>query len=652
MQFAGFVYLLVLFTLCSVTNVCGQIVQLEPKEVYTKVFVDTDNFGASYLQVLEETYPKIKTDSIKFSMLNDLAYYWHTRNLKQSVKFVNIGLKLTKEKKDTLWYGRFQITQGAILLRQEKLDSALVVLHEAKTKVFTSDLPMLNTQIGYVYERKGEIDMAANYAKECLELGKSTNDKRVIAVAYSDISNLFWKQSKWEKGLEYGLKSLSYFEERQINDLDYDFTLYVVGNNYLALKKYNKAKQYFEHAIAIGERYGFYNNLSDIYISITDLYAFLKEYKNAHRAGKKAIKYAEMIDNNFLLMRAYLSVGKLEYLEGKYQSAVTSLQKSITVATSDFGDSYYLSQAYESLGKSLAGTHNYKDAYLAFAEYDKLKNKIFTAEADQRISLLQTEFEVAQKESTIQVQETRLKKQQSRQTLIIVIASLLLLLLIVTLITVRNNRLKSRLLEKQNRENQFLLKEIHHRVKNNLGIVSSLLALQAAKIKDPKVIEVMDESRNRVYSMSMIHQRLYQGVKLSTIEMKDYFINLGQHILDAFGAENRIDLIFEMEPIEVDVDTAVPLGLITNEILNNALKYAFPNHREGKIVISLKKDIEKNLVLKIADNGIGQKQDEFIHGTGFGTHLIELLTQQLDGKMDRFTQNGTAYVFKFKDVKS
>ncbi|MCB0472629.1 MAG: tetratricopeptide repeat protein, partial [Flavobacteriaceae bacterium] len=294
------------FLFCT-WNGTGQIIDLNSKQPYKKVFVETDNFGTSYLSILEDAVDKVQNDTLKFSILNDLAYYWHTRNLNTALDFTKKGLALTRKSRNELWEGRFQITQGAILLRMEKLDSANVVLEDAKEKVLQQDLPFLNTQLGYVFERRGELDKAADYALISLDLAEKLGDKKAIALAYSDLSNLFWKQSKFEKGLEFGLKSVKLFEERGLNDLDYDFTLYVVGNNYLDLGEHQEALNYFNHAIAIGERYGFYNNLSDIYISLTNLHAYLGQYKKAEEAGKNAVKYAELLNNNFMLMRSWLS---------------------------------------------------------------------------------------------------------------------------------------------------------------------------------------------------------------------------------------------------------------------------------------------------------------------------------------------------------
>lgn len=645
-------FFLGIFFLCLCGNhALAQIIDFTKENPYRKVFVETDNFGASYLRVLEESYPKVAVDSIRFSMLNDLAYYWHTRDLWKAMAFTKKGLQFTRDKNDILWNGRFKITQGAILLRMEKLDSARIVLEAAKRQVKKEDLPFLNTQLGYVFERKGQLVNAINFAMECLRLGEELQDKKAIALAYSDLSNLFWKQAKYEKGLEYGLASTAIFAQRGINDLDYNFTLYVVGNNYLALNKYDEALQYYENAIAMGERYGFYNNLSDIYISLVDLYAYLDNFELAQVAGENAVKYAELLHNEFMVMRSWLSVGKLQYLQGKYISSIASLQKAINIATEDFGDEFYLSQAYETLGKAYAGNHNYQEAYMAFEAYDKLKNQYFTAEADEKSAQIHAQFDLANKESTILTQVSQLRKQRFQQTLASVLAVMFFLLLLTLFITYKNNIKKSKLLEKQNLEKEFLLKEIHHRVKNNLEVVSSMLSLQAEQIQDPNISGALLESENRVFSMGMIHQNLYLGKNLSTVEMKDYFMKLGTHIVHSFGMRDRVGIQYAMQPVEVNVDVAIPLGLIVNELLTNSLKYAFPKNRKGTIEVCLSQQDENTLILLVKDDGIGQPE-KAIKNTGFGTMLVGLLTQQLNGTLEKNTVKGTCFTFSFQVDKA
>src|SRR6056297_1525842 len=642
---------LVLFSCFLYPFSYGQLIDNSRVHPYQKVFVETDNFGDSYLEHLAQGVDTIENDSVQFSILNDLAYYWHTRNLNTALDFTRKGLQLTKAKENVLWEGRFQMTQGAILLRMEKLDSAQTVLELAKTKVLQSDLAFLNTQLGYVYERKGQLDKAADYAMTALNLGEKLNDTKAKAMAYSDLSILFWKQSKYTSGLEYALKSLAFFNSWGITDLDYGFTLYVAGNNYLALKDYENALDYYKKSIVVGERYGFYNNLSDVYISLVDLYTFLGEFDNAEEAGENAVKYAELLENNFMVMRSWLSVGKMHNAKSNYKEAVNALERCITVATDDFGDAYYLSLAYKELGMAYAGINQYKKAYEAFSHYDTLNDEVFTAEADHRISELRTEFDVAQKESTIMVQESLIKKQETRQKLGLVITILLVLLLLLAYKAISSNSKKNRLLQKQNDEKEFLLKEIHHRVKNNLEIVSSLLSLQAAQLDDPNIVEAMQKSQQRVQSMSMIHQKLYQGKSLAAVEMKDYFINLGNYIIDSYGAKGRIRVICLMEELELDIDFAIPIGLIVNELLTNSMKYAFTKNGIGEIIITLV-EFESTLRLKVADNGVGRLLDVGNDGLGFGTQLIELLTKQLDGKMNLTVQDGTSVYFEFQIKKA
>ncbi|MBT8179845.1 MAG: tetratricopeptide repeat protein, partial [Eudoraea sp.] len=224
--------LVVALTLVGNTPLHAQIITYNPEVSYNKVFVHTDNFGASYLDTLALAYKSVRSEQTQLEILNDLAYYWHTRNLNLSRDYTLQGIEKAARLQDTLWEGRFKATLGAVLLRMEQLDSALYVLKTARSMVARQDLPFLLTQIGYVYERRGELGTAADYALEALKISESNEDTHGQATAHSDLSNLLWKQGKFEKGLDYGLKSLDLFEQAGLNSLDYDFTLYVVGNNY------------------------------------------------------------------------------------------------------------------------------------------------------------------------------------------------------------------------------------------------------------------------------------------------------------------------------------------------------------------------------------------------------------------------------------
>lgn len=618
---------------------------------YQQVFEVNDDFGPEYLDVLERHLPEIKNVSLRFRVYNDLGYYYHTRNLSRALEIIEEGLEEVRHAENKLWEGRLQVSQGAILLRMEELDMAEMVLRSAKEKIPEEESWLLLTNLGYVYERRGELAEAFRFAEETLKLGEKFQDKKAIAMAYSDMSNLFWKQGKYDMGVEYGQKSLALFEERGINDLDYDFTLHVMGNNLIDLGRLDEALPYLDLAAEIGEQYGFYNNLSDTYIAMCQLHSKMGELQKAEQSGKAALKYAKLLENDFMIIRSLLALGKLKNEEKHFGNAIAYLTEGIRLAGDNFGDDFHLSLIFFELSRAYEGTLEFDKAIEAYKKYHYLNGKVFDVATDNKLAEIQTRLELRAKENTISLQTEKLKQQKVLQLFIMTLAGFLVLFLFFLFRVFLKKQKYSLLLEKQNWEKEFLLKEVHHRVKNNLQTISSLLSLQAAHIADPDLQTIMTESQNRVQSIGMIHQNLYQGENLSAIEMKKYFLSLGSFIIDSFDAVDRVSLDCPMEELELDVDRAIPIGLIVNELMTNCLKYAFPENRKGKISISLS-ELDSHLHLTVADDGIGYCQKEHINNQGFGIHLIKLLTQQLNGKMTLTTQRGTEVSFEFQTIKA
>lgn len=209
-------------------------------------------------------------------------------------------------------------------------------------------------------------------------------------------------------------------------------------------------------------------------------------------------------------------------------------------------------------------------------------------------------------------------------------------------------------LAKKNQEVELLLKEIHHRVKNNLQTISSLLNLQSATIKDANALKAVRQSQDRVRSMSLIHQKLYHKQNFSKVEMKDYFETMCGIMLDAFGvADKKVSFQFPMAQLELDVDTAIPVGLIANELITNALKYAFPEDQTGVISISLTQENPQRYCLRIADNGVGIPNGipaKPTEGSGFGSRLVQLLAIQLNGELVLNTDQGVEMLLWFQPL--
>ena len=197
------------------------------------------------------------------------------------------------------------------------------------------------------------------------------------------------------------------------------------------------------------------------------------------------------------------------------------------------------------------------------------------------------------------------------------------------------------------KEKQILVKEIHHRVKNNLQIISSLLHMQSNGIKDKKLLSIIQESENRVQSMSLVHEKLYQSDMMATIEFSEYIRSLSERLISTYSVYNEIELNFETEQVMLSINTAIPCGLIVNEILTNSMKYAFPGNKKGEISIQLK--IKKNDVyLKISDNGIGLPQQlDTAKIKSLGLKLIQILAVQIDGKLEIKSEKGVSFNLTF-----
>jgi PAS domain S-box-containing protein len=199
------------------------------------------------------------------------------------------------------------------------------------------------------------------------------------------------------------------------------------------------------------------------------------------------------------------------------------------------------------------------------------------------------------------------------------------------------------------KERETLLKEIHHRVKNNLQIVSSLLSLQASKATEPETIEMLNESQRRIRSMALIHEKLYRSGSLAEINFADYVESLIDELMRMYNvAEGVITLIADIENVQLGVDTAIPCALIINELVSNSLKHAFPDGRTGEVTIAIHR-INGTYELTITDNGVGPPPDfDFQKTDSLGLQLVTGLVNQLDGTITLDRTKGTTFIITFK----
>ncbi len=209
------------------------------------------------------------------------------------------------------------------------------------------------------------------------------------------------------------------------------------------------------------------------------------------------------------------------------------------------------------------------------------------------------------------------------------------------------HQIRSSLLEKET-----LLREIHHRVKNNLQVISSLLDLQGEGIREPHLLQALAESRNRVRAMALIHQELYQSESLSRIDTSGYIRGLVTHLFRAYHLQDAdISLDIRVDGISLGLDMAIPCGLIINELVTNALKYAFPPGHSGILRIHLESESPGRYSLTIGDNGCGLPESlDLDNPPSLGLRLVQLLTRQLGGNLEIDRTGGTTFRLIFSET--
>jgi two-component system, sensor histidine kinase PdtaS len=587
--------------------------------------------------------------------------YWQTGKFSEAYKYHFAALDIYEAEGDKQARNYVLVEIGQDYLNDTKYDEAKNYLLKAlKLSEESGDKPNMAQaydKLTAVYEDQGNYVEASRAAFANLKVSEEMGDKTGIAYATSSVASKFQTLGNNAEALKYYTRSFQLGIE--VDDkLVQTYACIAIGEIHLSTGDFIAAENNYKEGLRIA------NTMESPWLVLVMLYRGIAEVALSEAKFKDALNY-------FLITARELKAGggnhSLATVYSKIGIVYTELGK-FDVARKYFDSSWLLCKSLNmstSLGDYYAGIHlldsatgKWKEPYKNFKEYTIIKDSTFNRETLRKMLTAQMQYENEKKEASIsseqekkdiQVQEEIKRQRNIRNSAIAVLALMLIFSVIVY-------RQRNKIAGEKERSDQLLtdkellLREIHHRVKNNLEVVSSLLALQSAQIDDPNTKEAMLDGQNRVHSIGIVHQKLYMGENLGTIEMKDYFINLSESILDSFGAEGRVIVEFAMEEINVDIDTAVPLGLIVNELLTNTLKYAFPEKQRGKVRIKLEQQSGNILHLEVSDNGIGKSG--VTHGTGFGGQLISLLTRQLNGSMKEENKNGTSIFFDFKLEKS
>lgn len=285
----------------------------------------------------------------------------------------------------------------------------------------------------------------------------------------------------------------------------------------------------------------------------------------------------------------------------------------------------------------------YKESLDFMTESSILTRKIYSEELAE--SLADYKTKELKKNKELEVKQAK-ERVNFYITFSGVIAGLMILLIFVFI----NNRKKSIKLEEKNKENELLLKEIHHRVKNNFQTISSLIEMQGKNIEDEKTLVRLKEGQSRIKSMSLIHQKLYQKDMISTIDFQEYAVQLIDQILNLYGYP-KTNVKIELNGLNLDVDTAIPIGLILNELVTNSCKYAFKENHEACLCLSFSQQKPGEFKLIYKDNGPGIPSSfDLKKSESLGLRLIQRLTKQLQGTFHYKFEGFSVFEIEFKDT--
>ena len=525
-------------------------------------------------------------------------------------------------------------------------------------------LNQLDINVGVAYFFAGDLGKALeNYLlayEDAKELGLADHEAKLV----NNIAIIYRRSKKYDEALKYYHESIK-IKRRIGDDKGHANTLMNIGLLHSQQDRVDSAIVYLQHSEAMMMQAN--NPITDrhhVRYALGDIYFHDSQYEKAEDVLSyfDSINYPGMeplqkINGKIMLGTIFQNredhITALEY----FNECMEFLEERIDVVS--------LEKAYRKRSKSLYAIGQTSQAYEDLDSASQLLNEIKSDEKLRLESEMQTKYSTLQKEQEIALLSAESENQalriaQGKRNLLYAITGLGFLFVMIIIILRNRNRIerlnsdlkeKNAIIEKSLKEKDTLLREIHHRVKNNLQVISSLLGIQSRSVKDEAAINALNEGRTRVQSMSLIHQDLYKHDNLKGINIKEYFEKLIKGIFETYKISNdEVEVRHEVQEMTLDVDTAIPLGLILNELITNSLKYAFQGGR-GEIDISLK-SIEDQIILKVSDNGKGMGDaDEIIKSESYGYDLIHALIDQLDGNLNLSMDKGCKVEVTFKNYE-
>ena len=545
---------------------------------------------------------------------------------------------------------------------------------------------VIQLYFGILYLELSRYDDALEHTDQAIDLFEQEDIKQYQAISIHHKAKIHFATNRWDLSHESNTKAGELFEELgdKSNMAQVQLSLgnvnYRLGNKAESLNYFKRAREICAENPSTNCWQVATGNMVTIYIEqreeekalilLNELEAFQRDnndlkglsntyYKQAelwdeiYRDDVKSAEYSKKsldirleLGNELDIVKSKLDYGRNLVRLKDYRSAKTHLTEGLRIAEK-LEDINMISTAHRSLAQLYDSIGDYKKAYENLRIHKTLKDTINNKDVLEKVANLETKFQTEKKEKEIAILESEQKlaqqtiSSQRRLNIISVIGGSLMALLSVFLFRLfKQNQTQKIQLAQSVKDKDYLLREIHHRVKNNLQVISSLLYLQSEKLTDTAAQDAINVGRGRVKSMALIHQNLYGVNQSSEINLKKYLEDLAEELFDSYNLRGEdISLSLDIETAVVDVDLLVPLGLILNELISNALKYAFEGREKGVLSISAKKQNE-TIHVRVKDDGVGIDPSD-IEKDSFGTELIQSFAEQLEAKIETIVDDGT-----------
>jgi two-component sensor histidine kinase len=532
--------------------------------------------------------------------------------------------------------------------------------------------------IGYCLSRMEHTREGLKYSLMAVRTGESDKDSSMTMCAvYNRLGYAYNNLGDHQKETECMLKAIMYAKHNH-EELSSNILTANLAASYINLKEYDKALNVVRPALKTVKKENLVVRLL-LSVNLVRIYTAMGDYRTADVVYGNLEPLSKLAQQRPIIYDLMYGAGINLYMKRQQYAKVDSLIEVYKMKNKPDNNLLSATKAEEFKYKADSAQQRFKEAFLHHQAFKKLADSLTTRNHDKETAVLQLQFETEKKDHDIELQATDIKlltkqsllqKSALRNDAMIRKLSLLAVCMLLSLSAVIYNRYKIKRqanneLQEQKEEintqndalkeliteREWLLKEVHHRVKNNLQIVISLLNSQSAYIDNVSAKEVIRESKNRINSISMIHQKLYQTEDLAGVDIYQYIQELVEYIAATFGVGSEVIFALEIDRLTLDVAQAVPLGLIINEGLTNAVKYALIADRRAKISIKLIKTGD-NIFLGISDNGNGLPAGfDAEKLKSLGMVLMRGLSKQLGGELKFNNNNGLKITMEFKMTK-